>query len=407
MSTLSSFAASSAGDTKAFRAPVATPNGYDARRMSDAFNMPDAPQGPRRRRTRRSPVKRAAALLMLAVVLGMIVGIVMIAVSFRSGKDVKAGQPVRVTIPEGSDTGQIAMILENNGVIGNHVVFNARLRLNGDDRSFKAGSYRMKTGSSYQTVVRQLVAGPPPSPVYHVVIPEGFRIVDTATRIDSIRAEQSAKGAAAVLPPFTGAQYTAAVKAMRPPVTLKAPAATKSMEGVLFPATYELLKTGSAAAFAQKQLDAFNTNLGTIDMSYATKHGLTPYDVVIIASLVEREARVPEDRPHIASVIYNRLRLRMTLGIDATIQYAVSGPDGWRTSLRQSDLQIDSPYNSRLREGLPPTPIASPGLASLQAAAKPSTSDDLYYVADPAGGGKHHFYKNLTDFNNDPWTHAS
>ncbi|MBC7645393.1 MAG: endolytic transglycosylase MltG [Thermoleophilia bacterium] len=375
--------------------------------MSDAFNMTDAPQGPRRRRTRRSPVKRAAALLMLALVLGMVVGIVLLAVSFRPGKDIKAGQTVRVTIPTGSDTGQISTILEDEGVIGNHVVFSARLRLNGDDRSFKAGAYRMKTGSSYQTVVRQLVAGPPPSPVYHVVIPEGFRIVDSATRIDSIRAEQSAKGVVKVLPPFSGAQYSAAVKAIRPSATLKAPAGTKSMEGLLFPATYELLKSGTAPEFARKQLDAFNTNLANIDMTYATKHGLTPYDVVIIASMVEREARVSQDRPHIASVIYNRLKLRMTLGIDATIQYAVSGPDGWKTSLKQSDLEIDSPYNSRLNVGLPPTPIASPGLASLQAAAKPAAGDDLYYVADPAGTGKHHFYKTLDDFNSDPWTHAS
>ena len=343
---------------------------------------------------------------MLALVLGIIAGVVFIVLAFHSGSDVKPGKRVTVSIPQGSDTSQIAKILDDDGVISNHIVFSARLRLNGDDRTFKAGTYHMKTGSSYQVVVRQLQAGPPATPVYHVVIPEGFRVVDTATRIDALRGKQSSQGAVKVLPAFSGAQYRAAVKLLRPPAPLQAPAGTKSMEGLLFPATYELRNTGSAADFAQKQVDAFTASLASLDLRFAKDHGLTPYEVVIIASMVEREARVPQDRPHIASVIYNRLHDHMTLGIDATIQYAVSGADGWKTSLTASDLAIKSPYNTRLNMGLPPTPIASPGLASLQAAAHPSKTKDLYYVADPKGSGTHHFYTNITDFNNDPWSHA-
>ena len=148
---------------------------------------------------------------------------------------------------------------------------------------------------------------------------------------------------------------------------------------------------------------AFVSTMQSIDFSAAKKANLTPYEIVIIASMVEREARIDADRKLIAGVIYNRLRLRMTLGIDATIQYAVSGPGAWKTQLTESDLAIDSPYNTRLRVGLPPTPIANPGRESLEAAAHPATTRLLYYVADPEGSGKHHFHENFTDFLNDPY----
>lgn len=388
-------------------AQLVPPTAYDEVRMADAFDMYGAPQAPRRRPTRRAPVRRAVAILLLALVVGIIAGVVVMVWTFNSSSDVTPGKRVAIVIPKGSDTSSIARILEDEGVVGNHLIFATRLRLNGDDRSFKAGTYVMRTGSAYNTVVKQLTAGPPPSPVYHVVIPEGFRIADTATRVNAIRDEQSAKGAVKVLPPFTGDQYRAAVKAMRPPASVQAPAGTTSMEGLLFPATYELSKNGTASDFAAKQLDAFTRTMGSVDMSYAKKHGLTPYDVVKIASLIEREARVDGDRAKISSVIYNRLKARMTLGIDATIQYAVSGPDGWKTSLTASDLAIDSPFNSRLKVGLPPTPIASPGLESLQAAAHPATTKYYYYVADPGGSGKHRFHESLDQFNADPWTHAS
>ena len=161
-----------------------------------------------------------------------------------------------------------------------------------------------------------------------------------------------------------------------------------SLEGFLFPATYEYTPETTAAELVQKQLDAYADRTSRIDYSYAESKNLTPYDVLIIASMIEREVQVASERPLVASVIYNRLRQRMALGIDATVQYALGE---WKPDLTLSDLAIDSPYNTRRYPGLPPGPIASPGEASLRAAARPRQTDFLYYVARNDGSGAHYF----------------
>jgi len=161
-----------------------------------------------------------------------------------------------------------------------------------------------------------------------------------------------------------------------------------SLEGFLFPATYEYTSETTAAELVQKQLDAYEDRTSRIDYSYAESKNLTRYDVLIIASMIEREVQVASERPLVASVIYNRLRQRMALGIDATVQYALGE---WKPDLTLSDLAIDSPYNTRRYPGLPPGPIASPGEASLRAAARPRQTDLLYYVARNDGSGAHYF----------------
>jgi UPF0755 protein len=140
----------------------------------------------------------------------------------------------------------------------------------------------------------------------------------------------------------------------------------------------------------QQQLEAFQENWSQLDLAYARKKHLTPYDVLIIASMVEKEALAPDERPKIAAVIYNRLHLHMTLGIDATLRYGLNIPP--TQSIRESQLQSDNPYNTRKFAGLPPTPIANPGLASMQAAAHPAHVDYLYYVRKP--DHVHHFFTN-------------
>ena len=136
-----------------------------------------------------------------------------------------------------------------------------------------------------------------------------------------------------------------------------------------------------------RQLDAFKQYFGRVNLSYAKSKNLTPYDVLIIASMIEREAIIEKDRPLIAAVIYNRLRDGMNLQIDATIRYA---ENNWTQPLSNSDLQLNSPYNTYTNSGLPPTPIGNPGLASIKAAAKPATVNYLYYVAKTNGCG--HFF---------------
>ena len=161
----------------------------------------------------------------------------------------------------------------------------------------------------------------------------------------------------------------------------------------MFPATYTIRLHESARTLVAQQEAAFEQEFSNVDMSYAKSKNLTNYDVLTIASMIEREARVPKDRALIAAVIYNRLHLGMTLGIDATLLYEYGS---WTHQLTLSELAANTPYNTRVRHGLPPTPICNPGLASLEAAAHPAHVDYLYYVAK--GDGSHYFTNNLQDF---------
>ena len=168
----------------------------------------------------------------------------------------------------------------------------------------------------------------------------------------------------------------------------------RSLEGFLFPATYEIGPQTSVADLVHAQVDAFEANTAGLDYAYSAERNLTPYEVLIIASMVEREVQVPEERERVAGVIYNRLRNGMLLGIDATVQYAVGE---WR-QITARDLEIDSPYNTRRVRGLPPGPISNPGQASLVAAARPEESDFLFYVARADGSGRHYFARTAEEF---------
>src|SRR6266511_2538978 len=164
--------------------------------------------------------------------------------------------------------------------------------------------------------------------------------------------------------------------------------AGKSLEGFLFPQTYEFLAQGtSPGEVIDRLLQQFSTEADSLPWHNTEGLGVSPYEVVIIASMIERESRVPEDRPLIAAVIYNRLARGMALEIDATVAYIDPDP---ANGLTVSDFQIRSPYNTRLHSGLPPTPIASPGLASLQAALDPAKVGYLYYVL--CGTDGHHVF---------------
>jgi UPF0755 protein len=162
----------------------------------------------------------------------------------------------------------------------------------------------------------------------------------------------------------------------------------RTIEGFLFPATYEFFRQTTSPQLASEQLDAFCQNWQQLDLGYAHTKNLTPYDVLIIASMVEKETLAPDERPLVAAVIYNRLHERMPLGIDATLRYGLHIPA--TQSIRQSQLDSDNPYNSRKLPGLPPTPIANPGLASIQAAAHPAHVNYLYFVRKP--DKQHHFF---------------
>jgi cell division protein YceG involved in septum cleavage len=172
----------------------------------------------------------------------------------------------------------------------------------------------------------------------------------------------------------------------------------KDLEGFLFPDTFELEKHASAANLVQLQLEDFKRRIKGVDMSYADSKNLTVYDVVTIASMIEHEAGLESQRPLVAAVIYNRLHEGMPLGIDATTRFATGN---YTRPLTESELAIESPYNTRTHTGLPPGPIDSPGLASIEAAAHPAKADYLYYVAEPGACNKLAFSSTEAEFNAD------
>jgi len=167
------------------------------------------------------------------------------------------------------------------------------------------------------------------------------------------------------------------------------------LEGFLFPATYDVSPQITPRRFIEEQLAAYRAAMSHVDLTRAASKNLTEYDVVTIGSMIEREIEVPAERPLAGAVIWNRLHLRMRLQIDATVEYALPV---YKPVLTYRDLQVDSPYNTYLHAGLPPTPIANPGLASLQAAAHPAAVPYLYYVARNDGSGRHYFSASYAQF---------
>ncbi|HEY5816711.1 MAG TPA: endolytic transglycosylase MltG [Solirubrobacterales bacterium] len=174
--------------------------------------------------------------------------------------------------------------------------------------------------------------------------------------------------------------------------------ASAGHEGFLFPDTFELEKNAPAADLVRLQLEDFERRFAGVEMRYARSKNLTEHDIATIASMVEEEAQLDEERDLIAAVIYNRLREGIPLGIDATIRFATGN---YEQPLTESELAVDSPYNTRVNAGLPPGPISSPGLASLEAAAGPAEVDYLYYVVEPGTCGEHSFSSSSAEFEAD------
>ena len=221
--------------------------------------------------------------------------------------------------------------------------------------------------------------GPKPS---RINLPQGVTREDMGNRVADVA--KIAERERAKTPRLTKANYLASTSGRRYVPGF----GRRPLEGFLFPATYQFTAKTTGRQLARNQLATFRRSWRSLNLGYARSKNLTPYDVLIIASMVEKEAVAPDERPKIARVIYNRLHEHMTLGIDATIRYGLHVPG--TESLRESQLNSDNPYNTRTRAGLPPTPIANPGLASLQAAAHPVAGDWLYFVRKP--DRVHHFF---------------
>jgi UPF0755 protein len=321
----------------------------------------------------------------VALAAGVVVGIVLLwflASLFQPFTGDGHGR-VQVTVPKGSGVGEIADLLERRGVISNGFLFELRATLAGKRGDLKPGSYTLKRGMSFGAAIDALARGPG-THLLEATIPEGRSRRETAALVESWRLRGDYMKATVRSPLLDPRRYGGR--------------GARDLEGFLFPSTYELKRGASVDTLVAKQLNAFRTQIRSVDMRAARHVNLTVYDVVTIASLVEREAQVASERPLISRVIYNRLHEHIPLGIDATIRFATGN---WTQPLTESQLHTPSAYNTRTHAGLPPGPIGNPGLDSIRAAAHPGGGGILYYVVKPGTCGHHAFSSTYAQFQRD------
>lgn len=311
-----------------------------------------------------TPRGRALALA-LAVVLTFL-ALVGLWIERQITPSAHPGKPVVVTVPRGASSSQIAEVLVKDHVISSSFWFRVYLKLHGSG-VFQAGVYEVREHDSYAAVVKALHGREVSD---QLVIPEGFTVSQIAQRVGALPGHR-----AAVF------QALAEGGTIRSPFE---PAGTNDLEGLLFPDTYTVTPGEPDAAILTQMIQRFDQVADRIGLNSAPATvGVSPYQAVIVASLIEREAKIASDRPLVAEVVYNRLAKGMRLQIDATVLYAL-GPG--HTTLSTADLSVQSPYNTYQVTGLPPGPIANPGAATLAAALHPAIGDYLYYVVVQADG---------------------
>jgi uncharacterized YceG family protein len=331
---------------------------------------------------RRRWAKRLFAFFVILFLAAIAVFAVLLFQPFHS----KGYDAVVVRIPPGSSTSEIGDLLAAKGIVDSGFFFEVRARLGGDRGKIRAGTYTLKKSMSYSDALAALTASPKAAPTIDITLPEGPSRSELAARVKQAG--------------IRGSYVAASARSgLLDPRDYGAPKGTKTLEGFLFPDTYQLASsTATSKRLVNDQLKTFKREFAKVDLKEAKRRNLSRYDVVTIASMIEREALVPKDRRLISAVIYNRLRRGMPLGIDATLRYRLNN---WSRPLKQSELDTNSDYNTRRVQGLPPTPIGNPGLAALQAAADPANVKYLFYVVKPCGNGAHAFSSTDAQFQKD------
>jgi UPF0755 protein len=330
--------------------------------------------------------RRVALLVALGLFLGVLAAAVWAASYYRTCAGPAPGpkRPLTFTVEEGATGQEVVDALHARGVIPcGGLIGNLLLRGTGKAEAIRSGDYELTTGLTLDRAVTVLTTPPPEVPTVEVVIPEGYRLTQIAAEV------QDALG-------IPARRFLAELESGRYSLPPYLPKGARTPEGFLFPKSYEFVEEGlTAREVARRMLEQFGHEAASMPFERTEDLGVTPYELVTIASMIEEEARVAKDRPLIAGVIYNRLELGMALGIDATLLYDDPTPDG---ELSSSDLESNSPYNTRVHAGLPPTPIASPGAAALEAALRPAETDFLYYVLCSPDGA-HRFALTLAEHN--------
>ena len=321
-------------------------------------------------------------MLGLLLVVGVLGAIYFIYATATRGEDEQASAgPAKVEVVKGDTLSSVAEKLERAGVVESAFMFKAEARLGGYGTEIKTGKYTFVQGEDSEVILQKLTAGEA-VPTLSITVPEGLNLEQTAHEV----ASQSGVSAAAFEEAAKRTDYGYGF--LEDPVI-------ETTEGFLFPKQYEFEEGTKAPQLVTRMLEQYLLETQTLDISGAKDRlNLTEYELVIVASLIEKEASSPEERPLVASVIYNRIRKDMPLQIDATVLYALDRP---KNELSLADLKIDSPYNTYENSGLPPGPICSPSRQSLEAAINPAETEYLYYVLK-AGGEEHFFTSNYNEF---------
>lgn len=341
---------------------------------------------PRRGRGRKPKRKRggggAGSAVFGLLVVATVLGVVYLIVSNAMGSgEVAEAEEHQVEVVQGDTLSSVADKLESQGVIGSSFFFTLQARMSGESADIKPGQYTFAEGEGREEILAKLTAGEA-IPTFTVTIPEGLTLEQTAEVVG-----ETGK--------VTEEEFLQAANKTDYGYAFLEDPAIKNTEGFLFPKSYEFEEGTDARGVVNRLLEQYLIETENVDYASASEElNLSEYELLTVASLIEREAANEEEKPRIASVIHNRIRAGMPLQIDATIQYARGEQ---KENLSLEDLEIDSPYNTYQNPGLPPGPIASPSLSSIRAALNPEDSNYIYYVLTP-DGDEHFFTDDYNEF---------
>jgi len=321
----------------------------------------------------------------VAVFFILIIGIISFKVAMSNAiepYDSTDSTKVIITVPMGSGTPQIAAILEKNGIIGDKDTFKLLSKITGNNGKYKAGTYALSPSMNSTEIMKKLQSGI--STGNMVTIPEGYSVA----QISEVLEKAGFIDKTVFLNELENGDF-------KQKFIEFLPKGSNRLEGFLFPETYDIPINASEHDIINIMLTQFDKSFKDEYYTRASELGLNINEIITIASMVEREAAVNEDRPKVASVVYNRLKQSMPLQFCSTVQYVLGDP---KARLSYEDTQIDSEYNTYINAGLPPGPICSPGLESIKAVLYPEETEYLYFVVDPNGNRTHQFAKTYEEF---------
>lgn len=333
-----------------------------------------SPRGLSAKRSENRRVKPYVMAALAVVALLIVIATVMAYLNSRSQDNaqtasITAGEHIKVTIPSGANAARIAQLLVQERVISDGKAFLSAIQKQDVASKIKSGTYELVAGSDYQQLIDRLIQGPNSSE-NALVVPEGF----TVDKLADLVSQQFGISRDDFLAQAKASNYVDEFPFLKD-------AQNDSLEGFLWPKTYDFSSTTPTSdAIIKLMLTQYKTETANLDFERAQQnikqqYGITMsrYDFIKLASIIEKEALIDEDRPLIASVMFNRLKADMPLQSDATMGYVTKG------KVTPQDLKSDSPYNTQNKKGFPPTPICSPGIASLSAAMLPATTDNYYF----------------------------